>query len=199
MQIVMKSQQISEEWYHLQHLAAMRLVAVMGWRGFGRKIMKRAKNSSYEARYEGLFGKPLKNAMAQQNEPERNTIRADRGETADKARPAVRRPVGAGILLTAEEIVHGLFALSTISDPERWLKRHGAPVALDTGHAKRYLLADTLDWAAQLFAPTEQSRATLREIAEAIRHDLGAGGAEGRSESRVTGLPSHPENEAGAE
>lgn len=74
-----------------------------------------------------------------------------------------------GLLFTAVQVVHDVLALTEIRDAERWLKRHGAPVALDTGHTKRYLLPEILEWAAETFTPQEKSKAALRDLAREFR------------------------------
>jgi hypothetical protein len=73
---------------------------------------------------------------------------------------------GTSFFLSGEQVVHSLLNLKGIRDPDRWLKRHKAPVALDTGHEKRFLAADILRWAAEKFAPEESSRRSLLALAE---------------------------------
>lgn len=144
--------------------------------------MKQKQNEEYSARFKKIFRKKLEDVVPTQllAGPAPDETSADRGETAEDARPTLRLPGGAGLLLTAKQIVHDVLALQEIRDPARWLKRHGAPVALDIGHAKRYLASDTLEWAAEQFAPDEKSKEALRHLANALRMTLGIPGFEVR-------------------
>ena len=65
-----------------------------------------------------------------------------------------KAPAGPHVFLSAEEVVHDLLNMPSIGDPERWLKRHRAPVALNTGRIKRFLAAEILEWAKTKFGPS---------------------------------------------
>jgi len=122
--------------------------------------------ADYDARRERIFG-ATKNEKgpARKRDAENDTsgVAPQQG-----ARPTCEHAAGVDIFLTADQAVHGLLNLRSIRDPGRWLKRHGAPVALDTGHEKRFLAADVIRWAAEKFGPDESGRSTLAAIADSL-------------------------------
>ena len=129
--------------------------------------MKRDDN--YNAHYKRVFGTVPVTTVRHTFSEKSQTASAELGEADLRETHALRTLAGAGPLLTAEEVVHALLALMEIRDPERWLRRHGAPVALCAGHSKRYLAADVLEWAAGKFAPSEQSKQALLNLAASCR------------------------------
>jgi hypothetical protein len=130
--------------------------------------MPREKDDQYEARRRQVFDRPdernYRTAQAA-----RDTENASGAGTKRDVRPSSGGIAGVRFLLSAEAVVHDLLNLSEIRDPERWLKRHGAPVAMDTRQCKRYLAPDVLRWAAAKFAPTAKSQAALLALAENIQ------------------------------
>src|SRR5215469_14942812 len=97
--------------------------------------MNRTGREEYDERRAALFGGAKASRSA--TVASRTVLPAGDGATTD-ARSSDHSATG-GIFLTGAEVVHGLLRLNDIRDPDRWLRRHGAPVAFHTGSAKRYL------------------------------------------------------------
>lgn len=128
----------------------------------GNHPMPNRRDAEYDVRCRQVFGSHA--AMPHRkidNQSEDIPATASGAEKYESARPTRDRAAGPGMLLSAEDVVHDLLNLPGITDPGRWLRRHGAPVALDTGHAKRYLAAQVIPWAAEKFASDEASRTAL--------------------------------------
>ena len=129
----------------------------------------RVSDTNYDTRCTEVFGKSLRSAVPTFRERSVPSKGASGASMTNCASPACERAAGAGLLLSDEEIVHGLLNLPGIRDPGRWLKRHKAPVALNTGRVKRYLAADILRWAAETFVSGETSRKTLVAMADSLQ------------------------------
>ena len=90
-------------------------------------LVSRSKNTDYDARSREIFGKEMKISS---NTPARADAVSTSGTSSVKkengARPTCEHAAGAHLFLNAEEVVHGLLNLSSIRDPDRWLKRHKA-------------------------------------------------------------------------
>ena len=124
-----------------------------------------SSDNSYDARIREVFGK--KAISDNPTQPPRNESTSGTGTTS--ARPACEAAAGAFHFLTGEEVVHGLLNMPKICDPDRWLKRHKAPVALDMGHSKRFLAAQILRWAAEKFSPANEGRKSLLTLAARVQ------------------------------
>jgi hypothetical protein len=150
--------------------------------------MKNSKRiSDYAAQFERVFGAPLARIERIKAAPETKADRcAGEGNEVEDARPTLGIPAGAAFLLTASAVVHEILGLREIRDPGRWLRRHGAPAALDTGHAKRYLAADVLDWASKRFAGDATSKRHLADLASSLRSAMGKSVASVDARDRVT-------------
>jgi hypothetical protein len=131
------------------------------------------RRADYDARAQQIFETNKRTTFKQLAAQEAELVSG--AETNGKVRPSCDGVAGDRFLLSAEAVVHGLLNLPVIRDPERWLKRHGAPVALHTGQYRRYLAADILGWAADKFAPTAASRAALLSIAQELQRSTDVG------------------------
>lgn len=127
--------------------------------------MPNDKYEKYEARADAIFGE-RRGGKSQPPQVFNPTSGASGVPIDQGVRPQSERVAGAHFLLSADEAVHDLLNLREIRDPERWLKRHRAPVAIDTGHTKRFLAAEILRWAADKFAPADAGRQALRDLAD---------------------------------
>ena len=125
----------------------------------------RDTTTKYEERSREVFGTRQSPRSRERSVPDNG---AGGGIPKNDARPVCEPAAGARILLTPEQVVHDLLNLRAIRDPGRWLKRHGAPVAIDTGHEKRFLAAEVLQWAAAKFSPDEASRESLQALGESF-------------------------------
>lgn len=119
--------------------------------------------TKYDERARDVFGVHQSIRSRERSAPDNG---AGGGIPKNDARPACEPAAGACILLTPEQVVHDLLNLRAIRDPGRWLKRHGAPVAIDTGHEKRFLAGEVLRWAAEKFCPGDASRESLKALGE---------------------------------
>jgi hypothetical protein len=142
------------------------------------QMTKEKKGESYQDRSARLFGSTGGRSSSDQIElPPQHRIGAGGGRQKNEARPS-STPLAVGTILhTATDVVHGLLNLRQITDPDRWLKRHGAPVALDTGGMKRYLAADILRWAAAKFGTCESSNRAMCSLAETLESNPAKGGS----------------------
>lgn len=118
-----------------------------------------SSDNSYDARIREVFGK--KAISDNPTQPPRNESTSGTGTTS--ARPACEAAAGAFHFLTGEEVVHGLLNMPKICDPDRWLKRHKAPVALDMGHSKRFLACKSCG------GPLRSSRPPMRGGSPCLR------------------------------
>jgi hypothetical protein len=130
-------------------------------------MAKRKTRADYSERFQQVFGTNPRPAGTTASEDSSQPNATTGGTEEKSARPLPDRSAG-GYLLTAQDVVHGLLNLREITDPDRWLKRHNAPVALAAGGVKRYVAAETLRWAAERFSPNEQGKRALLAIAESL-------------------------------
>jgi hypothetical protein len=133
-----------------------------------RRMPKRKASIEYSEQFRRVFGtSPRATKELQPDEPLQLNKTTGGGGDVD-ARPSLDRSAG-GFLLTGGDVVYGLLNLQGIKDPDRWLKRHRAPVALAAAGVKRYVAEDVLRWAAMKFAPTEEGQRAILAIAETMR------------------------------
>ena len=120
---------------------------------------------SYDARIREVFGKKAMSGNPAQPPRSESTS----GTRTTTAGPACETAAGASHFLTAEEVVHGLLNMPEICAPDRWLKRHKAPVALDMGHTKRFLAPQILRWAAEKFSPVGEGQKSVLALADSFQ------------------------------
>lgn len=106
-----------------------------------------ASDMNYDSRCENIFGRAIPATSCAEDKRPRTSGRASVARTTESASSACESDAGPPLFLSAEQVVHDLLNMPKIRDPERWLKRHRAPIALTAGRTKRFLAEDIVAWA----------------------------------------------------
>jgi len=131
-------------------------------------MAKEKTSETYQERTSRLFGAMDAPPTLDRTAPNGKRQASAGGEQQiPEARPSTPLAVGT-FLLTGTDAVHGILNLPEITDPDRWLKRHGAPVAMNTGGMKRYLASDILRWAATKFGTSESGSRAMCSLADTL-------------------------------